>query len=154
MRRRRNKSSTGNLNVRDWVLETVRAASIEGTPVPTTRIEREIAKRSGKTFHRNSIYNALRALKNQGLLREQKKGNSKTYVLAATPALRATPPTSKHVTTPTGSGTAHAVAKPPIALPHKLAWGEVLVLSVGDDHIETATNFFGHMVVQKHRRVK
>jgi hypothetical protein len=154
MLRHRNKSSTGNLNARDWVLEVVRAASIEGTPISTTRIEREIAKRSGKTFHKNSIYNALRELKNQGLLREQKKGHSKIYVLKATTTLRTAPPTTKQVATPTGSGTAQAVAKPPLALPHKLAWGEVLVLNVDEAHIETATNYFGHVVVQKHRRAK
>ena len=154
MLRHRNKLSTGNLNARDWVLEAVRAASIDGTPVPTTRIEREIARRSGKTFHKNSIYSALRVLKHQGLLREQKKGHSKTYVLEAATALRAAPPTAKQVASPTGSETAQAVAKPPLTLPHRLAWGEVLVLSVDDAHVETATNFFGHVVVQKHRRAK
>jgi hypothetical protein len=37
-------------------------------------------------------------------------------------------------------------------LPHKLGVGEVLVLFIGEAHVETATNVHGKIVLEKHTR--
>lgn len=47
-------------------------------------------------------------------------------------------------------------APPPVAGPvlHKLAPGEAVILHVGEQHVETATNVHGRIVVERHPRVK
>ncbi|MDE1821896.1 MAG: hypothetical protein KGJ23_13970 [Euryarchaeota archaeon] len=37
-------------------------------------------------------------------------------------------------------------------LPHRLSLGEVLVLEIGEDHLETATNVHGRVVLERHAR--
>ncbi len=121
-----------------------------------------VRRLSGTKIPETTVRASLRTLLRQKVLQARRVGREKVYspVAAATP----TPP---EVVTPTVSETAApqpapviepqpypAPTPPTLALPHKLAVGEVLVLHIGETHVETATNVHGKVVLERHPRPK
>lgn len=151
MSSKRSKRQWHPRGAQKWVLAELRALGA-GARLSTAQLATRIAKASGKTFHKNSVYNALRILVRKGAISAQRDGHEKLYrasengpsvppptSAARTPLSRAVPvaPMSELSTTATH-------------LPHKLALGEVLVLSFGNGELVTATNVYGKIVIERH----
>src|SRR5689334_18815965 len=100
-----------------------------GTRLSTSEIAKRISKSRQKKFHKNSVYNALRLLVQRGRVTVHRVGREKTYQLAgaAGPAASSPGPAS-----PMAAEAAPRVSSSASVtnLPHKLALGEILVLSV------------------------
>lgn len=135
--------------------------SLSGTsgPLPTARILQEVRKLSGKPVPMGTVRVALNSLVRDGVVVSRRDGRGKLYRLSGTAAPlppvpnapRPPHPPTAPVLAPSSPSPTPKMSTP---LPYKLAWGEVLVLRVDDTHVETATNFFGQVVVQRHRRPK
>lgn len=96
----------------------------------------------------NSVYNALRILARRGTIDMVREGRQKFYQIAGAVRRKpGRPPGSKSVPA-IPPGVSADTSLP--ALPHKLALGEILVLSVSDGGILTATNQHGRLVVERH----
>ena len=143
-----------------WILSTLREMNPSET-LSTSKIAKRIQKASGKAFHKNSVYNALRILVHDGALKVVRAGHEKTYQVsgAAPPAPRSTPrprttpamsspPVAESIAIPEPTPATPAVT--PAALPHKLALGEILVIRVEGDEVVTATNLHGQLVLERH----
>jgi hypothetical protein len=130
-----------------WIVAELDALK-PGARLSTSEIAKRISKARQKKFHKNSVYNALRLLVQRGRLVMHRDGREKSYQLPGSPAAPASP-----------AGTTPAIttehAPPPgvyaSALPHKLALGEILVLSVDGRDVVTATNLHGRLVFERHR---
>jgi len=139
-----------------WVLAELRALPA-GAQLATAKIASRIAKASGKTFHKNSVYNALRALVNRGEISVVRKGVQKLYQVrtslrpsARRSAAPSTPSIPAGATESAPQLPAPAPTSSVAALPHKLAVGEALVLDVSDNSVLTATNLHGRIVLERH----
>jgi hypothetical protein len=157
---KRSTESREPRGVQKWVLTVLREAGPSGT-LTTGKIAKRVAKSSGKKYHQNSVYTALRILTSQGALRATRKGNEKSYAVAG---WRQAPITRSEVEpeSPMDSGPPEiAVAREHPAspesirlaagLPHKLALGEILVFPVRDGHLLAATNLHGRLVFERRR---
>lgn len=142
-----------------WIVAELRGIP-KGATLATANIASRIAKASGKKFHQNSVYNALRALVRRGEVVVTRKGVQKLYRIrdavrpGPKPAASASAPMAP-VPTETAAASAPAGAmmgssSAPSTFPHKLALGEVLVLEVASDGVVTATNLHGKVVIEKH----
>jgi hypothetical protein len=145
--------------VQKWILSVLREAGPLGK-LSTAKIAKRIAKSSGKRYHPNSVYTALRILTSRGAIKASRKGNEKSYAIAGWSQA----PIARSDVEPTGpSGAdlpeiveASAPALSPesirlaAGLPHKLALGEILVFPVRDGHVLSATNLHGKLVFERH----
>jgi hypothetical protein len=119
----------------------------------TAQLSKRIRKASGKDFHKNSIYLALRKLVDRGAIQSVRNGQEKSYKIAGGSASSSSASMS---TSPSAPSEINAVAVPSdlappgSALPHKLALGEILVLGMSDGQVLTATNLHGRLVVERH----
>ena len=128
--------------------------------VSTAKLTKRVAKSSGKRYHQNSIYVALRILTSQGAIKATRKGVGKSYALAGwsqAPITRS----DVEVAAPThadrseiAAANGHALSPESIrlgaGLPHKLALGEILVFPVRDGRVLAATNLHGRLVFERH----
>jgi DNA-binding PadR family transcriptional regulator len=114
----------------------------------TAEIAKRIASAGRKTFHPNSVYNALRILVRRGTLTVARKGRQKVYQLSnlVRAGRRRLPLAGASRTRRTSS---HK-EPPAAALPHKLALGEILVIRIGERDVVTATNLHGRLVLERH----
>jgi hypothetical protein len=126
----------------------------------TAMLSKQIAKSSGKRYHHNSVYTALRILTSEGAIKSTRKGHEKSYTIAG---WSQAPITRSEVEpeVPTGadkpeiavagvSETSLESIREAAGLPHKLALGEILVFPVRDGHILAATNLHGRLVFERH----
>lgn len=155
---RRNKAAQKFRGAQKWIMAEVNALRPTES-LSTSQIAKRIKKASGKDFHKNSVYLALRKLVNRGSLLAVRKGQEKTYKLsksgASSPAPTSTAvPTRAAPVSPaamasdvelTGIPATSAAAS---SLPHKLALGEILVLELSDGKVLTATNLHGRLVME------
>jgi hypothetical protein len=134
-----------------WILAELRELK-PGAQLSTARIAKRIRQSTGKTYHKNSVYLALRLLVHRGDLHVTRVGNQKLYRIA-TPARSASRMSQ-------GSGGSppelSASVPPPHATPvhHKLGVGEILVFHIGDWELHSATNYRGRLVLKKHHLPK
>jgi hypothetical protein len=141
---------------RKWILKELQEAPAS-VSLSTAELTKRITRSKGKEYHKNSIYNALRALVRRGELSEIRRGHEKAYQLRKSArtgqarSARTMPPAvmSERTTTdaiPLSQEQSDGVGM----LPHKLALGEILVLSAKDDEVLTATNLHGRLVLERH----
>lgn len=156
MAARKRVPASGPRGTPQWILREFRAMG-RGIQMSTADIAKRLAKVRGHAYHRNSIYNALRMLTRRGELRMVRTGRQKVYRLqeagrsvpssAPSVAPRAT---ARPVAAPAPSVAPSAVPAPTSG-PHKLAHGELLVLSVSESHVLSGTNQRGRLVLKRHR---
>jgi hypothetical protein len=116
----------------------------------TETLAAQVRAAAGRNVPSYSIYYTLRSLAQRGILQVEKRGREKFFRLAKGARLDTLrgpgrPPKSVATVSATPSGP---------SLPHKLGLGEILVLRVGESHVETATNLHGKLVVEKHPRAR
>ena len=142
-----------------WILGELRSLGPSAT-LSTSKIAKRISETSGKAYHKNSVYLALRILAKRGDVKAVRKGNEKSYQLAnrgqsAISASAPETPSDVLSNSPQANQTgAHLTWPERVAhdamLPHKLALGEILVLSVSNGHVLAATNLHGRLVFERH----
>jgi hypothetical protein len=141
-----------------WILAELRSLGPSAS-LSTSKIVKRIAKSSGKKFHQNSVYLALRQLVGRGDIKATRVGLEKTYRIAM--ALESSSKQSSRATeaakvepAPEGDAPMQPTPSDPrvlaAMLPHKLALGEILVLSIGNGHVLTATNLHGRLALERH----
>lgn len=150
------KTSRTPRGAQKWILDELRSLKA-GEQLATQAIAKRISKARGKTFHANSVYNALRNLAKRGEIVAVRKGHDKLYAIGqAIRRPRGRPPGSKNrgAAAPMAASAMPAVeasaAPAGPAMPHKLALGEILVLRVRDGTMVTATNLHGKIVIERH----
>lgn len=149
MPRRRTRAIRAPRGAQKWILNEFGGES-PGKRLSTSAITRRIEKASGKSFHKNSVYKALRLLVNRRALSVIKSGREKLYQVLGTVRSAATPASRK--AKPAAATASSREARPATAmLPHKLGLGEILVLSVGVREVLTATNLHGRLSLERHR---
>jgi hypothetical protein len=135
-----------------------------GESISTAKLTKRIAKSSGKRYHQNSVYSALRILTSQGAIKATRKGTEKSYAIAGWSQA----PISRSEVEPevltgadmpeTAVASAHPLSPESIreaaGLPHKLALGEILVFPARDGHVLAATNLHGRLVFERHAVLK
>jgi hypothetical protein len=155
---KRAKRSKEPRGAQKWILAELRSLDPSAT-LSTSKIAKRIAKSSGKKFHKNSVYLALRELAARGDIKVTRVGLEKTYRSAKdlNPSGNQTPPASKAAqveASPEGERPMHPTPSDPgslaAMLPHKLALGEILVLSIGNGQVLTATNLHGRLALERH----
>ncbi|MCI4317666.1 MAG: hypothetical protein L3J96_03940, partial [Thermoplasmata archaeon] len=123
------------------------------------KIAKRIAKSSGKKFHQNSVYLALRQLAGRGDIKATRVGLEKTFRITKNPesSSKQTQPAGEAAKAePSSQGDAPMGPTPAdprvlaAMLPHKLALGEILVLSIGNGQVLTATNLHGRLALERH----
>jgi hypothetical protein len=155
---KRAKISKKPRGAQEWILAELRSLG-PSTSISTSKIAKRIAKSSGKRFHKNSVYLALRLLAGRGDIKATRVGLEKTYRIAKNPkssAKQTQPAAAAAKAEPAHRG--DAPMRPPLSdpgvlaamLPHKLALGEILVLSIGNGHVLTATNLHGRLALERH----
>jgi hypothetical protein len=141
-----------------WILEELHSLGPTAS-LSTSKITKRIAKSSGRKFHKNSIYLALRQLSERGDILASRIGLEKTYRVAKDPdssSKRSRPVSeaSRVEVTPEGGRPMPPTPSDPgvlaAMLPHKLALGEILVLSIGNGQVLTATNLHGRLALERH----
>ncbi|MCI4330256.1 MAG: hypothetical protein L3K19_00195 [Thermoplasmata archaeon] len=141
-----------------WIVAELRGLEA-GAQISTSKIAKRIAKASGKTFHVNSVYLALRKLVERGEVAVSRKGVQKLYSIAtAMRGAKAPAPNPAPFPVVAAGTVAPRTAEPVLAsskssvapLPHKLAVGEVLVLEINEKDVLTATNVHGEVVIERH----
>jgi hypothetical protein len=152
---------------RPLILKVFRAQDAPAT-LRTTAIVERVSKLAGTEVPAFSVYSALRTLVKRKVLKAGRQGHEKSYSLVgpttpaptpatpSTPAAWSPPPAPEPPRTPTPAAPpvpASTAALSP-GLPHKLAVGEVLILDVGENHVESVTNVHGHLVVERHPRLR
>ncbi|MFI5417818.1 MAG: hypothetical protein ACHQ2Y_02820 [Candidatus Lutacidiplasmatales archaeon] len=158
MAAKRTRSRSEPRGAQKWILAELRSLP-PAASLSTSKIAKRIAKSSGKKFHQNSVYLALRQLAGRGDIKATRVGLEKTYRVAkghersgdkSPPGGEAarveTSPHTDRPPQPTRSDFGVQAA----SLPHKLALGEILVLSIGDGHVLTATNLHGRLALERH----
>jgi hypothetical protein len=155
---KRAKRSKEPRGAQKWVLAELRSLGPAAT-LSTAEVAKRIAKSSGKKFHKNSVYLALRELATRGYIKVTRVGLEKTYRIAKDldPSANQTPPASnaaKVRVSPEGDRPTQPTPSDPgvlgTLLPHKLALGEILVLSIGNGQVLTATNLHGRLALERH----
>jgi hypothetical protein len=155
---KRAKRSKEPRGAQKWILAELRSLGPSAT-LSTSKIAKRIAKSSGNKFHKNSVYLALRELAARGDIKATRVGLEKMYHVAKGPESGAThsplareaarvetPPQADRALQPTAPDYGVQAA----TLPHKLALGEILVLSIGNGHVLTATNLHGRLALERH----
>ncbi|MCI4347103.1 MAG: hypothetical protein L3J97_00600 [Thermoplasmata archaeon] len=138
------KASKEPRGAQKWVLGELRGLK-PGLRLSTAEIAKRIGRASQKTFHKNSVYNALRILVKRGVIDVVRTGHQKMYRAighGGTVKRRATGDSPRPTAPPAGALTS--------LLPHKLALGEILVIQIGDREVVTATNLHGRLVLERH----
>jgi len=155
---KRAKRSKEPRGVQKWILAELRSVG-SSTTISTSKIAKRIAKSSGKKFHKNSVYLGLRELAARGDIKVTRVGLEKTYRIAKdlNPSANQTPPARKAAkvgVSPEGDRPTQPTSSDPgvlaTMLPHKLALGEILVLSIGNGRVLTATNLHGRLALERH----
>jgi hypothetical protein len=157
---RKNSRRLGKSNgVQKWILAELREAGPTAS-VSTAKIVKRIAKSSGKKYHQNSVYTALRILAAEGAIKATRKGNQKSYALAGwsqRPISRSevesevvTGADMTEIAVASASEASLDSIREAAGLPHKLALGEILVFPVRDGHVLAATNLHGRLVFERH----
>jgi hypothetical protein len=155
---KRAKPSKEPRGTQKWILAELRSLG-PAASLSTSKLAKRIAKASGKKFHQNSIYLALRELTGRGAINATRVGLEKTYRLAndLDSSSKRSPPATEVSTveaTPEGGHLMPpTLAEPGVLaamLPHKLALGEILVLSIGNGQVLTATNLHGRLALERH----
>jgi hypothetical protein len=145
--------------VQKWIITELREVS-PWVALSTAKLTKRIAKSSGKRYHQNSIYNALRILVSQGAIKATRKGNQKSYAIAGcsqAPIARSevesamlTGTDMPEIAMASASESSLDSIREAAGLPHKLALGEILVFPVRDGHVLAATNLHGRLVFERH----
>lgn len=155
MPRRRTHATRAPRGAQKWILNEFGSES-PGKRLSTSQITRRIEKASRKSFHKNSVYKALRLLVNRRALSVIKSGREKLYQVlgsvrsTGTPAVSPAKPAASSAKPAAAIAAREARSGTPM-LPHKLALGEILVLSVGARDVLTATNLHGRLALERHR---
>jgi hypothetical protein len=159
MARKRAKDPRAPRGVQKWILAELREAGPTGS-LSTAKLTKRIAKSSGKRYHQNSVYTALRILTTQGAIKATRKGTEKSYAIAGwsqAPVTRreVEPEELKgadlpEIAVPSASETSLDSIREAAGLPHKLALGDILVFPVRDGHVLAATNLHGRLVFERH----
>lgn len=133
----------------------------------TSDILARVGKVSGKEIPEYSVRSALRTLVRRKLLKEKREGREKSYTFLGTGAKapaaaprtrRSRAPAAPKPPVEVAAAVVEAVAVTPEApsagpsLPHRLAVGESLILTVGEEYVESVTNVHGRLVVERHPR--
>lgn len=148
MPRRRTRAIRAPRGAQKWILNEFGSES-PGKRLSTSQITKRIEKASQKSFHKNSVYKALRLLVNRRALAVVKSGREKLYQVLGTVRSAGTAAVSS---VKRGARPAAREARSTSAtLPHKLGLGEILVLSVGARDVLTATNLHGRLALERHR---
>lgn len=148
-RRSRPPVNGKHYGTRNLILDTLKAPSASGG-LSTSEIVSKVRKSSGTPIPEQSFRQALRTLVRYKVVQGRRSGREKIYRISNPAAVSASP-------SPTVGPKAPSV---PLAIdttnlpPHKLAVGEVLVLHVGETHVETVSNVYGKVVLERHPRVK
>lgn len=132
---------------RSLVLEVLKASS---AGLSTSEIVSKVRKSSGTPIPEQSFRQVLRTLVRRKVVQSRRVGREKTYRIINQAPMNASPvPTvgPKAPSVPMVLGTTNLP-------PHKLAVGEVLVLHVGETHVETVSNVHGKVVLERHPRPK
>jgi hypothetical protein len=145
--------------VQKWILAVLKEAGPTGR-LSTAKLAKRVAKSSGKRYHPNSVYTALRILASQGAIKATRKGVEKSYAIAGwseAPIARAeiespAPVAAKvpGIAAPGAHTTSLESIRLAAGLPHKLALGEILVFPARDGHVLAATNLHGRLVFERH----
>jgi hypothetical protein len=159
MRRMRSKTPKEPRGVQKWILSELRDAG-QSVSLSTAKLTKRIAKSSGKRYHQNSIYTALRIMTKEGAIKATRKGNQKSYAIAGwsrAPITRSEvdPGVPAGVDMPevevaSASETSLDSIREAAGLPHKLTLGEILVFPARDGHVLAATNLHGRLVFERH----
>ncbi len=144
---KRSKDSSKPREAQEWIVETLRELPT-GARLSTTRLAKRIAKASGRKFHENSVYNALRALTRGGALGMVRSGREKLYYLQRAVPRRAAAPEPSAAAAPRVVATAPSVVPP---LPHRLGLGDILILRIDNGVVLSATNLHGKLVFEHHK---
>jgi hypothetical protein len=155
---KRAKSLKEPRGAQKWILAELRSLGPKAS-LSTSKIAKRIAKSSGKKFHKNSVYLALRQLAGRGDIKATRNGLEKTYRIAVGLESRSKKsPTATEAAEVEPAPEADAPMRPAPSdprvlaamLPHKLALGEILVLSIGNGQVLTATNVHGRLELERH----
>ena len=156
---KRAKKPRETRGIQKWILAELREVGPTGS-LSTAKLAKHIAKSSGKRYHHNSIYSALRTLTSQGAIKATRAGNKKSYAIAggtqeSRPGRRLKPALASLELLPEHAGvTEHGGSPESIrlaaGLPHKLAPGEILIFPIRDGHVLVATNLHGRLVFERH----
>jgi hypothetical protein len=156
---KRLKISREPRDVQKWILSVLREAGPK-VSLSTAKLAKRIAKSSGKRYHPNSVYTALRILTGQGAIKATRKGLEKSYAIAGWSQAAVTRAEVEPMVSPPVDLPEIAVVDPhgvspeairlAAGLPHKLALGEILVFPARDGHILAATNLHGRLVFERH----
>jgi hypothetical protein len=144
-------------NARKWILKALQSAG-SGRGVPTSEIQSKVKTLSGSAIPSYSVYQALRTLTRRKIVSARRMGRELTFTLtsrtsaareaaprAATPAPMEAPPA---MPSPVEVSAPSAISQ----LPHKLAPGEISILHISEEHVESATNHHGQLVIERHKR--
>jgi hypothetical protein len=129
----------------------------------TSEIKASAASLSGSKVPDFSIYSALRTLKKRKQVSASRRGREFAFKLvsgakAGQPKAEAAPPAApapamKPLVSAYPSMELPAAPATPTGQPlHKLAPGEAVILHIGEEHVETATNVHGKIVLERHSR--
>lgn len=139
---------------RRWIIKALESGSREGMLTP--EIVSAASTLNGSVIPKFAIYSALRTLQKRKQVTSERRGQSLLFKLVRT-APEETP--QRNVVNERS-----ALASPVAVIPapstaatqslHKLAPGEAVILHIGTEHIETATNVHGKVVLEKHLRTK
>jgi hypothetical protein len=144
----KSKSRSPPRGAQEWIVETLRNLPA-GARLSTSRLAKRIAKASGRRFHENSVYNALRALVRSEVIGMVRAGREKLYFVKDTVTRRRSGKVAGGTSaTPTIVPSAPAASTP---LPHRLGLGDILVLRIDHGVVLTATNLHGKLVFEHHR---
>jgi hypothetical protein len=154
---KRAKATRAPRGVQKWILAELREAG-PAARLSTAKLAKKIAKSSGKRYHQNSVYSALRLLTGQGAIEATRRGNQKSYAIAG---WKEAPIARSEVVSPKSSDPSASSAtsasetsleslREAAGLPHKLALGEILVFPVRDGQVLAATNLHGRLVFERH----
>jgi hypothetical protein len=136
-------------NTRKWVLKALDTTEAAGGML-TKEIQRKVSALSGAKIPPYSVYQALRTLVRRKIVAATRKGRQYSYRMLGGKGM-ATPARAEATSVEAPRSTSLMI--PPLALlPHKLAPGEVTILTIDASHIETATNEHGKLVLQRHPR--
>ena len=144
---------------RRFILEALETTQ-KGPAIATSAIIKQVRKLAGKRLPEETIRSSLKTLVRQRVVKGRKSGNEKLYKLVPSgPAVQPTPSIASETARASPSRSPPRSESAELAvvqslLPHKLAVGEVLVLTIGETHVETATNVHGKVVLERHARPK
>ena len=138
---------------RKWILKAIKSAG--GTqPMRTAEIRKRVAQLNGKRIPDHSLYQALRTLVRQKVVRARRVGREFSYHISAEKqAAPATRPATRTAAPKVQS--ARPLSKPDAEAGrelHKLAMGDIVILKIGDTFVEVATNLNGRLVLERHAR--